>query len=527
MESPGKKRQIIPTMLVLFLAVTLVLLLACANVGNLLLARAAARRREIAVRLSLGGSRFRLIRQLLIESLLLALAAAAIALPVTFVVPQIVVHRLSGEAWYPVTPDVHVLAYTLAIAVLSCITFGLAPAVHGTSAGIASALKTDAPLGRTRLPLRSILLGVQVAISVMLLVGAGVLVRGLQRAQGIDPGYDVRNVTVLSIDLPASRYGTPRVQALATELQAQLERARELPAAGLAQSAPLGNSTYSTSFQVLEPVKSPEMHIWMSSVSSGYFDALRIPFVAGRNFTAEHASESIVINQAAARRWWPEASPIGKSVLANTRPRKVIGVVADTYTHDLSTCNEAMLYLPLTDAVGAPVVLLHDRTPAAAERITAIVKAIEPGSQVRAEPLSASFERQMEPNAIGAAVAGSLGLLALCIASIGMSGVFAYVVGRRTREIGVRMALGADRASVVGMVLRKAFVQVSVGLAVGIPAAIASGTLIASRLFDVRPWDPALLVLATLLLIAATLVAAFIPAWRAARLDPMRALRIE
>jgi predicted permease len=525
--NPRKKKQVIPTMTLLFLGVTLVLLLACANVGNLLLARAAARRREIAVRLSLGGSRVRLIRQLLVESLLLALAGAAIAFPVSFVVSRTLIRRLAGPAWYPISPDFHVLVYTLAIAVLSCIAFGLAPALHGTSGGIASALKTDAPLNRARLSLRSILLGVQVAISVVLLAGAGMLVRGLERAQTIDPGYDVRNVTVISIDLPGSQYGGPRTKALTAELQAQLERSRDLPPAGLAQSAPLGNSTYMTGFQLLEPVKSPLLHIWVNSVSPGYFDALRIPFVEGRNFTPEDAAQGLIVNQSAARRWWPGDSPIGKSVLANNTARKIVGVVADTYTHDLSTSNEAMLYLPITGGLDAPVVLVHDRTPASTERIAAMVKQIEPRAQVRAEPLSANFDRQMEPSVIGAALAGFLGLLALGIASVGMSGVFAYVVGRRTREIGVRMALGAQPAQIVRLVLGSTLRPLACGLGAGLVLAGGVSILLAGLLPGVKASDPLAYANVVLLLGFAVALASAVPARRATKVDPVRALRCD
>jgi predicted permease len=526
-DSPRKKQQVIPTISLLFLAVTLVLLLACANVGNLLLARAAARRREIAVRLSLGGSRFRLVRQLLVESLLLAIAAAAIALPVSFVVPQAVVRRLAGEAWYYVMPDAHVLAYTIAIAVLSCLAFGLAPALHGTAGSIGSALKTDTPLVRSRLPLRSILLGFQVAISVVLLAGAGMLVRGLQRAQNIDPGYDVRNVTVISIDLPASQYAGPRTQALTAELQAQLERTRDLPPAGLAQSAPLGNSTYMTAFQALEPVKSPLLHIWVSSVSPGYFDALRIHLVEGRNFTPEDAEHGLIVNQSAARRWWPGDSAVGKSVLANNIVRKIVGVVADTYTHDLSTSAEAMMYLPITGGLGAPVVLVHDRAPASTERIAAIVKQIEPRARVRAEPLSANFDRQMQPSVVGAALAGFLGLLALGIASVGMSGVFAYVVGRRTREIGVRMALGAQPSQIVRLVLGSTLRPLVCGLGIGLALAAGLSVLLAGLLPGVKASDPLAYANVMVLLGIAVALASAVPARRATKVDPVKALRWE
>ena len=212
-------------MVTLFVAVTLVLLLACANVGNLLLARAAARQQEIAVRLSLGGSRLRLIRQLLVESMLLALAAAGLGLGMALVVPAAVFRRMAQDQAFHFTPDLSVLGYTIGVAVLSCLAFGLAPALHGTRGRIADALKSGAgtqAAPRIRLPLRSVLLAVQVAISVILLANAGLLVRGLQRAQRLDPGFDVQNATVLSLDLPASQYTGPRTRELTRELIAQL-----------------------------------------------------------------------------------------------------------------------------------------------------------------------------------------------------------------------------------------------------------------------------------------------------------------
>ena len=522
-----KKAQAVAGISLLFVAVTLVLLLACANTGNLLLARAAARRREIAVRLSLGGSRFRLVRQLLVESLLLALASAAVALPMALFTASAMLRRIAPETTFRVALDFRVLAYTIGIAALSCLAFGLAPALHGTAGSIASALKADVPLDRTRLPLRSILLSVQVAISVVLLAGASMLVRGLQRAQSLDPGFDVRNVTVLSIDLPASQYTGPRTRALTATLQAQLERARDLPPTGLSQSAPLANSTYVTSFQTLEPVRSPELLIWANSISPGYFNALGIRFLEGRNFTPEDARESIVVNQSAARRWWPGESAIGKSVLADTKVRKIVGVVADTYTHDIHTSAEAMLYLPLTGALGAPVVLVHDRRPASVERIAAMVKQIEPRAEVRVEPLSANFDRQMQPSIIGAEMSGFLGMLALGIASVGMAGVFAYVVGRRTREIGVRVALGAEPAQIVRLVLASSLRPAACGLGVGLALAAAVSVLLAGLLPGIKPADVLAYTNVVLLLGLGIVLASIAPARRATRIDPVSALRAE
>jgi macrolide transport system ATP-binding/permease protein len=524
---PRKKGQAIASIVLLFVAVTLVLLLACANIGNLLLARGAARRREIALRLSLGGSRLRLIRQMLVESLLLSLAAAMVGLPLAFISASAMLRYLVVETTFQVTPDGRVLAYTISITVMSCLAFGLAPALHATSGGIAAALKTEPGLLRTRLPLRSILLAVQVGISVVLLASAGVLVRGLQRAQSINPGYDVHNVTVLSIDLPASQYAGPRTKVLTRELVARCDGARDLPTCGVAQAAPLSNATYLIGFQLVEPVRTPVLHIWNSSVSSRYFEALRIPFLEGRTFTADDTDRSMIINKSAAQRWWPNESPIGESAIVNTKVRQIVGVVADTYTHDLSTSAEAMLYLPVTGALGPPVVLVHDRAPASIDRVAAMIKQLEPRAEVRVEPLSANLDRQMQPNLIGAALAGLLGLLALAIASVGMSGVFAYVVGQRTREIGIRMALGARPQRIVWLVVASSLRALCFGLGAGIAIAAGASTALAHVLPGVKALDVAAYVGVVLLFSAAVVLASAVPARRATHIDPVTALRWE
>ena len=385
-ESPRKKKQVLPTMLGLFFAVTLVLLLACANVGNLLLARAAARRQEMAVRLSLGGSRFRLIRKLLVESMLLALAAAGLGLMMALVVPPAVVHRLAGDQAFHILPDLNVLTYTMAVAILSCLAFGLAPALHGTRGGISAALKAGAGLEdaqRTRLPLRSVLLAAQVAISVILLANAGLLVRGLQRAQALDPGYDVRHTSVVSIELPASQYTGPRTMELTQDLLAQLNRSTDLPASGLVLNPPLSNANYSTSFQLTERPGSPMLHIFTNEISGGYVDALGMRLLAGRNFVPEDSGRNVlIINAAAAKRWWPGENPLGKTVLADGKMRQIVGVISDTYSNDLSSI-EAVIYFPITGHWGAPFIVVHERG-AAADQIAALVKQIEPRAQVRA-----------------------------------------------------------------------------------------------------------------------------------------------
>jgi len=527
-ESPRKKRQVIPMMVLMFLAVTLVLLLACANVGNLLIARAAARRQEIAVRLSLGGSRIRIIRQLLVESLLLALVAAGLGFATALVVPAAVMQRLAGDENFQVAPDLNVLVYTIGVALLSCLAFGLAPALHGTRGGISAALKAGTGAHgatRTRLPLRSVLLAVQVGISVILLANAGLLVRGMQRAQEISPGFDVQNVTVLSIDLPASQYTGPRTKALTRDLLAQLDRSRDLPPCGLALNPPLSNSTYSTSFQLTGRTNSPVLHIYFNQVSPGYIGALGMRLLAGRNFDAEDSGRNVVmVNEAAVQRWWPGESPIGKTIVGNGKVREVVGVVSDTYTNDLSSI-EAIVYYPITGEIAAPAVLVRDRGAASVDRIAALIKQIEPRAQVRAEPLTVSFSRQLQPAMNASELAGFLGLLALAIAAVGMSGVFAYVVGQRTREIGVRMALGAQPSEIVMLVLSSSAGALAFGLGGGILAAAGVSAILAHALPGIKPLDPLAYLGVLLLLSAAVALASAVPARRATRVDPVRALR--
>ena len=527
-ESPRKKRQVIPVMLLLFLAVTLVLLLACANVGNLLLARAAVRRQEIATRLSLGGSRMRIIRQLLIESMLVAMAAAALGLATALVVPAAVLRRIAENDVFRASLDLNVLLYTIAMAFISCIAFGLAPALHGTRGGISAGLKAGAGNATNpRLPLRSVLLAVQVGISVILLANAGLLVRGMQRAQALDPGFDVRNVTVLSIDLPAREYTGPQTKALTRDLLAQLNQSRDLAAYGLAMNPPLSNSTYSTSFQVREGQGTPVLHIYFNEISTGYLDAVGMRLLAGRNFVAEDTGRDVVlVNEAASKRWWPGENPVGKTALVNGRLRQIVGLVSDTYTNDLSSV-EAVIFMPMLGDLGVPAIVVRDRNPVAAERIAGVVKQIEPRAQVRSEALAVSFDRQLQSSIYASQIAGFLGMLALAIAAVGMFGVFAYVVGQRTREIGVRIALGAPPSQVVRLVLGSSAWPLVCGLVCGITGAIGVSEILAHALPGIVPLDPLAYAGVTLLLGAAVALASSVPARRATQVDPVRALRWE
>lgn len=526
MDTPRKKTQLVALVLTMLIAITLVLMLACANVGNLLLARAAARRQEMAVRLSLGGSRFRLIRQLLVESMLLALGAACLGLTMALLLPSPILRQIAPDEVFHASPDLRVLAYTMALSLLSCLTFGLAPALHGTRGGISAALNAGAGAQgafRTRIPLRSLLLSTQVAIGVTLLANAALLVRGIERAQTLNPGFDVDRVTSLSIDLPSSQYSSPRMEELTRDLEAQLGQASDLPAWGLALNPPFSNGTYRTSFQLAERPGSPTLLIYTNEISRGYIDAVGMRLLAGRDFATEDNTRNVVlINDAAAKRWWAGENPLGRTILVNNTQRQIVGVVSDTYTNDLSSIDEAVIYTPITGHWGAPYILLRDRGAAARDRVAALVKRLEARAEIHAEPLSVGFHRQLQPSIYASELAGLLGLLALGIASVGSFGVFAYIVDQRTREIGVRMALGAQPSQIVRLILRSTAAALAYGLIFGVAGAAGVSTLLAHALPGIRPGDLMAYSGVVFALVGAIALASAIPARRATRIDPLR-----
>jgi predicted permease len=525
---PGDRGKIMPILGAMFVAVILVLLLACANVGNLLLARAAARHTEIAVRLSLGGTRMRLIRQLLVESMALAVLASTIGFAIAAVGPSTLLPRVSRDlAILQLSPDLRVFAYAIGLAVLACIAFGLAPALHGTRGNIAAAIKSDSGMNVSRLPLRSVLLAAQVAVSVVLLAGAGLLIRGVQAAQHRDPGFRINGVTVATFDLPASRYSGRRVDAFVSQLQDALAHTPGLPLCGLMSDAPMANSRSWTHIRSASEGTEHDRLIQIHDVTGEYFTVLGIPIAEGRNFTREDAGRKIIlVNQTAAERLWPGTSALGKLASVGTDKYEVVGVVKDTYTTSLDAVQLTMYY-PGFGRAGWPQLLISDSAPATLERIDGIVRSIESRARVSFAPLADNFSAQLEPARYAATLAGALGILALALASIGMSGVFAYVVRQRTREIGVRMALGASTAQVVRLVLGSNLRALMLGLLVGVGGAVACTRMLKSMLNGVSPLDPLAYAGVFTLLIAAAAAASALPARRAARVDPVKALRWE
>src|SRR5579884_1042568 len=397
LENAGRnnKPKMVSAFSAMFLAVTLVLLLACANVGNLLLARAAARRSEIAIRLSLGGSRARLIRQLLVESLTLACFAATAGLTIAWFAPAAILRHLSPDFSLSLRPDLRVCAYTAGLAVLACIVFGLAPALHATRGYIASALKLEAPFGAARIPLRNLLLATQVSISLILLIGAGLLIRGVQRAQHQDPGFRINRVTIAQLDLPAADYSGGHTRIFTIQLEDALARATDLPAIAVASDTPMANSRSWSTMRRTGESPDQDRLVQEHEVNAAYFDVLGIPVVAGRNFVREDRNHYVMLlNETAARRFWGSESPLHKTVESNGKTWEVVGIVRDAFTTDLNTI-PPMMYWPSTGRFRIPQLMIADLNANARERVAAIVHAIEPRARTSFAPLSDNFQSML------------------------------------------------------------------------------------------------------------------------------------
>jgi predicted permease len=502
-----------PSFSSMFIVMTLVMLLACANIGNLLLARAGARQREIQMRRSLGATRARIVRQLLTESILLSAGAVLLGLLVSWRLPAFVVAQVGEPAPFSLKPDAAVLAYTLALAGFACVCFGLAPALHGTRSDSA----------QSALRLRRFLLAAQVALSVILLVGAGMLLEGVRHARGQDPGFAIAGVSVVSLEFPARAYDTQRMRGYNAQLMETLKSVPELAPFGLTFREPLGRSQYRTSFRLPGESKDRMRSVEFQEIAAGYFDVLRIPIVAGRDL--EFGDEGILLNETAARRYWPGESAVGKSLVIGETQREVVGVAKDTYSGDLDRI-EPMLYQPFL-GTKMPRVLIRSSVPGAAEAVTSIVSRIDPHVRTQVAPLSENIERQLTGIRVGATLAGALGIFALALATVGMFGVFAYAVQQRTKEIGIRMALGGRPVQVVCLVLGDSSRAAAIGLGAGFAGALAIARLTMSVLYGVGPMDARAYLSAGAVLVIAALAASYVPALRVTRVDPISALRHE
>jgi putative ABC transport system permease protein len=545
----GKAR---PVLLVLLGAVGLVLLIACANVANLKLAGAAARRREFALRAALGATRLRLARQMLTEGLLLSMLAG--------VGGWMLAHWLRGliVAFSPhdlprvqeVTLDSTVLGFTLLASILTGIVFSLAPAVRFSRPDLNEDLKTGRgmmSLSLSRFSLGSMLVVSEFALALALLLGAGLLLNSLVRIQRVDPGFDPHNTLTMQLSLPQSRYSTGvQMESFHRQILERIEKLPDVQAAGLISELPLGGGDMDFPPFTIDGQESTPGADWytnsISVVSPGYFRAMGTPLVRGRFFDDRDSGRSehvVIINEAAARRYWQGRDPVGSHISAmNAFFFVVAGVVADVRHQGLESETNPRIYLPNTQVMEQMKArLLHSmtlvlRSPSPAEPLIAAVQR-EVTAVDREQPISnIRTMRQVVAASIAGrafttALLGAFAALALLLALIGIYGVMSYVVTQRTHEIGIRVALGARASDILRLVIRQGMTLAIAGLGVGLPASLALTQLMKGMLYGVSATDPLTFVAAGIVLMLVALLATLLPARRAMKVDPVVALRDE
>ena len=528
---------------VLMGVVGLVLLLACVNLANLLLARATERRKEIAIRLALGASRARLVRQLVTESVLLALAGGACGLLLAAWINDLVAAiKLPTDIAliFDLRIDWRVLVFTLGVSLVTGIVFSLLPALQASKPELVPALKDEAALaGFRRSRLRNALVVVQVALSLVLLVCAGLVVRSLQAAQRMRPGFNPENAVALSFDVGLQGYDEAKGRVFQQQV---LERARAVPgvrAAALTTTVPL-TLDYSTTSIYVEGQPTASLNQLPSAIPNeitpGYFETMEIA-LRGRDFTPQEdkkESRVAIINETFARRFWPNQDAIGKRFNFGGPDQpfwEVIGVAADGKYNSLGEAAQPAFYRPLlrdysTNATLVARVAGDPQTTLAA--LSREVQTLDPTLPLyNVETLTHHMSMPLFPARMAAIVLGSFGVLALILAAIGIYGVMSYVVAGRTREIGVRMALGAERGDVLRLIVGQGMTLALIGLGLGLIIALVVARLLTSLLYGISPADPLTFSIIALLLASVALLACFVPAMRATRVDPMVALRYE
>jgi len=528
---------------VVLAAVGLVLLIACANVANLLLARASARQKEIVIRLSIGGSRWQIVRQLLTESLLISFLGGTLGSLVAFWsmegIAQFVLAHLPHGAprlVWNVNPDLRVWGYSLVLTVLTGIVFGLAPALHATRQDLSTAIKEDSA-GLTGKAgsggfLRSTLVGLQVAVCMILLIAAGLLMRGLYMAQTVDPGFEMKGITQAIFDLPSQGYSEERARNFQQELIARVAALPGVDDVEQARVTPLNNVFLGTGMTLAAETEARQVEF--NIVSPGFFAMLGMPIVRGRGFTKEEAQTDaavMVVTESTARRLWPAGDAVGKTVRNfENKEYQVVGVVRDAQASHLGEPGGIFIYMLAGPKEQANLQLLvHSKSGdnATANGIRDVARTLDADLVVDVTKLEENLELWRTPSRIVAALSGALGTLALLLASIGVYGVVSYGVSQRLREIGIRMTLGADGKDVMRLLLQQAMRPVLIGAAVGVAGCAAVSQILAKVLYGIGSHDPIAFVGVPVFLLGIALLASYIPARRATRVDPVVALRYE
>ena len=533
-------------LILLMSVVALVLLIACTNIANLLLARSAARRKEIAARLALGAPRLRLIRQLLTESTMLGIIGGSLGFAFAIWGVRFMLGFLPtggvGVMLLPLKLDVHIdarlLAFAITLSAATGILFGLAPAIQATRPDVAAALRDDGALpdaGSRRFGLRSILVTSQVALSFLLLMGAGLFLKSLRNLSAIDVGLKTENALVASMNPDLNGYAPLQIANFYRELQARIARLPGVQSVGFVDTPLLAGAPGGAGFRT--PNHSRGLIDHLHRIGGDFFNATGGQIVRGRGFGPQDTASNprvIIISESTAKYFYPDENPIGRKVwVARMDGVEIIGVARDSKYRDVREKTPRTAYMSFEqDAKPSGERTVYIRTTANPSPLIALLRR-EVQTLDDNLPLynvKTFAQQKMESLAqerMTATLAGFFGALALLLASIGLYGVMAYGVQTRTREIGIRMSLGAAQMQVVWMILRDSMLMMIAGLAIGIPAGLWLSRLVASQLFGVKPGDPGTVAASALLLTGVAALAAYLPAYRASRVDPIRALRHE
>ena len=529
----------------LFAAVGFVLLVACVNVAGLLLARVTARQREVAIRLAVGASRWRLVRQLLTESLILSALGGLFGLLLAYAGIRLLLALTPSEVprLHEIGLHVPVFLWTLAISIATGLLFGLAPAIQASKPDLNKALKESS--GRNPVQgsgLRNLLVVSEVAVALLLLVGAGLMTRSFIRLQQVDPGFETTNLLTMNIALPTRKYRQQQVNIFYDQL---IERVRNLPgvkSVGGIDPLPLSNSNASNSVLVEgAPVVAlaDRPSVGVRVITPGYFQTMSIPILKGRTFTEqdrENTPNVIIVNEALARRHWPNQDAIGKRLGFEEDPgkqvwREVVGVAGNVKHKALETEVIPEVYFPYQQLPGNFMnLVVHTASdpvsmiPEIRNQVLSIDKD-QPVSDIMT--MEQRLAKSVASSRFVMLLLGSFSVLAVGLAAVGIYGVMAYLVTQRTQEIGVRMALGAQKHDVLNLVVRKGMALAIIGTAIGLVASLALTRLMRSLLFEVTPTDWFTFVIAAMVLLTVALLASYIPARRATKVDPLTALRYE
>jgi predicted permease len=527
--------------LILFGAVGLVLAIACANVSSLLLSRALGRQREMAVRMAIGAPRGALVRQLLTESLVLSLAAGAIGIALSAWGTRALAAMAEGSL--PLASEIRadstVLAFTLAVSLLAGVLFGLTPALHVSRPDLNSVLRSEgrgSTSGRARNLFRHLLVASQVALSMILLIGAGLLVRNFIQLRNASPGFEARNLLTMNISLPPARYSTgPQMIAFFREAVRQVSNLPGVQSAAVSSALPLAPVRFSPALPEGQPaVPLTERPFFaIQTLSPGYAAAMRVPLLAGREFTDrdEQPPRVLIVNQAFARRYWPNQNPIGKRIVVGraTEGSEVVGVLGNIQNTALATDIHPEIFIPFAQLPWASMNLLvrtagdpHTFVAPIRRTVLAIDKDQPVTKVMTMDEILA--EGASQPRFV-TTLLGCLAAIGLLLALVGIYGAVAYSVSQRTQEMGIRMALGADRGDILRLVLRQGLAPACAGIVLGAAASLALTRLMANMLYHVSTADPATFAAGALLFAGVATLASYLPARKATLVDPIVVLR--